>query len=53
MVIPLEVLLLLRIVLDTLFCFILFYFVHIKLRIALSMSMKNCIGILMGFALYL
>jgi hypothetical protein len=48
MVIPLDVLLLLRIVyiiLVLVFCFLYF---HIKLRIALSMSVKNSIGILMA-----
>jgi hypothetical protein len=49
MVIPPEVLLLYRIVLAILRV----YFFHIKLRIVLSRSMKNCVGILMGIALNL
>jgi hypothetical protein len=48
-VIPPEVLLLLRIDLAILG----FLFFHMKLRIALSMSMKNCVGILMGIELNL
>ena len=44
MVISPEVLLLLRIV----FAILGFLFFHMKLRIALSMSLKNCVGILMG-----
>jgi hypothetical protein len=47
MVIPPEVFLLLRIafvVLGGVFC-------HMKLRIALFRSLKNCVGILMGIAL--
>ena len=47
MLVPLEVLLLLRIVFDFL-CFC-----QINLRNALSMSMKKCVGILMGIALNL
>ena len=47
--IPLEVLLLLRIVLAILVSL----FFHMKLRIVLSMSVKNCVGILMGIALNL
>jgi hypothetical protein len=49
MVIQAEVLVLLRIVftiLGILFC-------QTKLRIALSMSLKNCVGILMGIVLNL
>jgi hypothetical protein len=54
MVIPLEVLLFLslfylRIVLAILG----FMFVHMKLRITLSMSVENCVGILMGIVLNL
>jgi hypothetical protein len=48
-VIPQEVLLLLRIV----FAILGLLFFHMKLRIVLSMSMKNCVGILMGIALNL
>ena len=51
MVIPTEDLLLLRIVLSILDFFFLFF--YMKLRIALSMSVKNCVGILMGIALNL
>ena len=47
MVIPPEVLLLLRIVF-TILGFLIF---HMKLRITLSMSVKNCVGILTGIAL--
>jgi hypothetical protein len=47
MEIPPEVLLLLRILLAILG----FLFFHMKLRIVLSMSVKNYVGILMGFAL--
>jgi hypothetical protein len=54
---PLEVLLLLRIVLATLgilfFGFFVCLFFHMKLRIALYMSLKNCVGIFMGIALNL
>jgi hypothetical protein len=35
------------------FCYPGFLFYHVKLRIALSMSVKNCVGILMGIALNL
>ena len=45
----LPVLLLLKIVFAIL-CFLPF---QMNLRIALSMSLKNCVGILMGFALNL
>jgi hypothetical protein len=44
---PLEVLLLYRIVLDIMGNL----FFHMKLRIALSRSVKNCVGVLMGIAL--
>jgi hypothetical protein len=49
MVIPLEVLLLYRIFLAILG----YLFFHMKLRIDLSRSVKNCVGILMGIALSL
>jgi hypothetical protein len=49
MVILPEVPLLLRIV----FAVLGFLVFHMKLRIALSISMKNCVGILMGIALNL
>ena len=49
MVIPPEDLLLLKIILAILG----FLFFHMKLRIALSMSVKNYVGILMGIALNL
>jgi hypothetical protein len=49
MVISLEVLLLLKIVLAILD----FLFFHMKLRIALSMSVKSCVRILKGIALNL
>ena len=49
MVIPPEVLSVLRIVFDILGILVF----HMKLRIALSMSLKNCVGILMAIALNL
>jgi hypothetical protein len=49
MVIPPEVLLLLRIVLTML----IFFYFHIKLSIILCRSLKNCVGIFMGTALNL
>ena len=49
MVVPLEVLLLVKIVLAMLF----FFFICMNLRIVLSMSGKNCVGILIGIALNL
>jgi hypothetical protein len=49
MLIPPEVLSLLRIV----FTILGFLFLHMKLRIALSMSLKICVEILMGIALNL
>jgi hypothetical protein len=49
MVSPLDVLLLFRIVLDT----VGFMFCHVKLNIVLSRSVKNCVGVLMGIALNL
>ena len=61
MVIPPAVLLLLRIVFPilcfVLFCFVLFFFFFLafqmNLRFALSMSLNNCVGILMVIALNL
>ena len=47
MVVPREVLLLLRIVLTLLY----FLFLHMTLKISLFMSVKNCVGVLMGIAL--
>jgi hypothetical protein len=49
MVISPDVLLLLRIV----FAVLGFLFYHIKLRISLFFSVKNCVGILVGIALNL
>ena len=49
MVVPLEVLLLVKIVLAMLF----FFFICMILRIVLSMSGKNCVRILIGIALNL
>jgi hypothetical protein len=49
MMIPPEVLLFLRIA----FAILGFLFFYMKLRIALSMSLKTCVGILMGIALNL
>ena len=49
MVIPPEVLLLFRVVLSILGS----WFFHMKLRTVLSMSVKNCVRILMGIALNL
>ena len=49
MVVPLEVLLLVKIVLAMLF----FFFICMNLRIVLSMSGKNCVRILIGIALNL
>jgi hypothetical protein len=49
MLIPPEVLLLLRIV----FTILNVLFFHMNLRIAHSLSLKNCIGILMGIVLNL
>jgi hypothetical protein len=48
MVIPLEILLLFRLVLT-----IIFYFFHVKLTIAFPRSVNSCVGILMGNALNL
>ena len=49
MVIPLEVLILFRIMVAILG----FLFICMKLRIVLAMSVKNCVRILMGSALNL
>ena len=51
MVVPLEVLLLVKIVLAILFFFL--FFICMNLRIVLSMSGKNCVRILIGIALNL
>ena len=48
MVVPLEVLLLVKIVLAILFFF---FLICMNLRIVLSMSGKNCVRILIGIAL--
>jgi hypothetical protein len=52
MVIPSELLLLCRIVLAILGCLFVCFF-HMELKIALSRSVKNCVGTLMGIALSL
>ena len=52
MVVPLEVLLLVKIVLAMLFFFF-FFFICMNLRIVLSMSGKNCVRILIRIALNL
>lgn len=51
MVVPLEVLLLVKIVLAMLVFF--FFFICMNLRIVLSMSGKNCVRILIRIALNL
>jgi hypothetical protein len=38
---------------NIIFCYSEVFFFHMKLRIALSMSLKNCVGILMRIALNL
>jgi hypothetical protein len=52
---PFENCLFISLLICQLSCFIHSYLIlsHMKLRIALSISMKNCVGILMGIALHL